>query len=60
MDGPGHGGSSSDPDDAKREWAYDHHSEIGRLDKGLDAAAHDWTVVSMKDDWNTTFVFEAR
>jgi hypothetical protein len=49
------------PDGAKREEAYDHHSEIGRLDKGLDAAAaYGWTVVNMKDDWNTILVFEAR
>ena len=45
--------------DAKREWAYDRNSNIGRLDKGLDEAkAKDWTVVSMKDDWKTIFAFE--
>jgi len=44
--------------DAKREWAYDRESSIGRLDKALDAAkAGSWTVVSMKDDWNRMFVF---
>ncbi len=43
-------------DDAKREWAYDRQSSIGRLDKGLDeAAAKGWTVVSMKDDWRQVF-----
>ncbi len=43
-------------DDAVREWAYDRNSSIGRLDKGLDqAAAHGWTVVSMKNDWKTIF-----
>jgi hypothetical protein len=43
--------------DAKREWAYDRQSSIGRLDKGLDEAnARGWTVVSMKDDWKTIFV----
>jgi phosphoglycolate phosphatase-like HAD superfamily hydrolase len=42
--------------DAKREWAYDRNSSIGRLDKGLDeAATKGWTVVSMKDDWKTIF-----
>ncbi|MGE5294196.1 MAG: HAD family hydrolase [Solirubrobacterales bacterium] len=42
--------------DAKREWAYDRASLIGRLDKGLDEAqAKGWTVVSMKDDWKTIY-----
>jgi hypothetical protein len=42
--------------DAKREWAYDRQSSIGRLDKGLDEAkAKGWTVVSMKDDWKMIF-----
>jgi hypothetical protein len=42
--------------DAVREWAYDRHSIVGRLDKGLDVAAtNGWTVVSMKDDWKTIF-----
>jgi hypothetical protein len=45
--------------DAKREWAYDRQSSIGRLDKGLDQAeARRWTVVSMKDDWKRVFAFE--
>jgi len=45
--------------DAKREWAYDRKSSIGRLDKGLDEAkVKDWTVVSMKDDWKSIFPFE--
>ena len=45
-------------DDAKREYAYDRDSPIGRLDKALDLA-EDWgfTVVSMKDDWRTIFAF---
>jgi phosphoserine phosphatase len=43
-------------DDARREWAYDRTSHIGRLDKGLDeASARGWTVVSMQDDWATVF-----
>ncbi len=42
--------------DAQREWAYDRESHIGRLDKGLDeASAKGWTVVDMKQDWNTIF-----
>jgi hypothetical protein len=42
--------------DAKREWAYDRTSQIGKLDKGLDEAkANGWTIVSMKDDWQTIF-----
>lgn len=46
-------------DDAKREWAYDHPSSIGQLEKGLvEAAANNWTVVSMKNDWKTVFPFE--
>jgi phosphoglycolate phosphatase-like HAD superfamily hydrolase len=42
--------------DAKREWAYDRKSAIGKLDKALDEAAkRGWTVVSMKDDWKTIY-----
>ena len=42
--------------DAEREWAYDRDCHIGRLDKALDeAGAAGWTVVDMKDDWNTIF-----
>jgi phosphoserine phosphatase len=43
-------------DDAEREWAYDRDSKIGRLEAALEEAeARAWTVVSMKDDWNTVF-----
>lgn len=43
--------------DAKREWAYDRDSHIGRLDKALDEAqARGWTVVDMAKDWATIFV----
>lgn len=43
-------------DDADREWAYDRKSHVGQLDKAWDeAVAKGWTVVSMKDDWNTIF-----
>ncbi len=42
--------------DAKREWAYDRESHIGRLDKALDQAQKQgWTVVDMKKDWKTIF-----
>lgn len=45
--------------DAKREWAYDRKSSIGKLDKGLDEAkANGWTIVDMQQDWNTIFPFE--
>jgi len=45
--------------DAVREWAYDRHSAIGKLDKGLDAAKDGgWTVVDMKNDWSKVFAFE--
>ena len=43
-------------DDADREYVYDRKDGMARLDKGLDeAAAKGWTVVSMKNDWHTTF-----
>ncbi|MGO6789593.1 HAD family hydrolase [Rhizobium ruizarguesonis] len=42
--------------DAEREYAYDRDTEVGRLDKGLDAAAiAGWTVVDMKADWKQVF-----
>jgi phosphoglycolate phosphatase-like HAD superfamily hydrolase len=46
--------------DADREWAYDRKSSsFGRLDKGLDEArAKGWTLVDMKNDWNTIFAFQ--
>ena len=47
--------------DSDREWAYDRDSHIGRLDKGLDeAAANNWTVVDMKNDWAIVYPFEKR
>jgi phosphoglycolate phosphatase-like HAD superfamily hydrolase len=46
-------------DDAAREYAYDRHSQIGKLDKGLDeAAARGWPVISMKRDWKKIFAFD--
>ncbi|HEY4580269.1 MAG TPA: hypothetical protein VIG89_04475, partial [Candidatus Acidoferrales bacterium] len=45
--------------DAKREWAYDRKSSIGRLDKAIDEAEQrGWTVVDMKRDWKRVFSFE--
>ena len=42
--------------DAKREWAYDRESHIGKLDKGLDEAHRKgWTVVDMKRDWRVVY-----
>jgi phosphoserine phosphatase len=42
--------------DAEREYAYDRESHIGKLDKGLDAAAlKGWTMVSIKDDWGLIY-----
>ena len=47
--------------DAEREWAYDRHSSVGKLDKALDAAlAEGWTVVDMKNDWKTIFPFGSK
>jgi phosphoserine phosphatase len=43
-------------DDAAREFAYDRHSSIGKLARGLDEAPQrGWTVVSIKDAWKTVF-----
>ena len=37
--------------DSVREWAYDRNTNMGKLDKGLDAAYENgWTVVDMKND----------
>jgi len=45
--------------DAKREWAYDRTSHIGKLDKALDEAqTRGWTVVDMKRDWKRIYPFE--
>lgn len=42
--------------DSEREWEYDRKSHVGKLDKALDeAAAKEWTVVSMKDDWSVIY-----
>ena len=45
--------------DAKREWAYDKDSKIGRLDKALDQAKEqDWTIVDMASEWRRVYPFE--
>ncbi|MCQ3830903.1 haloacid dehalogenase-like hydrolase [Microbulbifer elongatus] len=45
--------------DAKREWAYDRESHVGRADKALDdASKNGWTVIDMKNDWKTVFPFD--
>ena len=47
--------------DAVREWAYDRKSDVGKLDKALDAAkANGWTVVDMKNDWKVIHPFEKK
>jgi hypothetical protein len=43
-------------DDAVREWAYDRADKLAKLDQAWDeATAKGWTVVSMKDDWESIF-----
>lgn len=45
--------------DAKREWAYDRNSNVGRLDKALDEAkTRGWTVVDMASAWRRIYPFE--
>ena len=45
--------------DAEREWAYDRHSSVGRLDKAWDEAVRrGWLVVDMKRDWKVVYPFE--
>ena len=42
--------------DSEREWSYDRHSKIGRLDKALNRAPGlGWTVVDMKGDWERVY-----
>lgn len=42
--------------DARREFAYDRKSPIGKLDKGLDAAlAGNWVIADMARDWLTIY-----
>ncbi|MEY8099487.1 HAD family hydrolase [Falsihalocynthiibacter sp. S25ZX9] len=43
--------------DAKREFAYDRDSDVGKLSKGLDeAAAKGWVLVNMAKDWAEIWV----
>jgi len=45
--------------DAKREWAYDRNSQVGRLDKALDQAkTQGWTVVDMASEWRRIYPCE--
>jgi hypothetical protein len=45
--------------DAKREWAYDRESSIGKLDKGLNQAEQrGWLLVDMRKDFKVVFPFE--
>jgi len=42
--------------DAKREYAYDRKSHVGRLDQALDEAdKQGWTVIDMQRDWTTIY-----
>jgi phosphoserine phosphatase len=42
--------------DAEREWAYDRHSAVGGLNRGLDdAKSNDWHLVDMARDWRVIF-----
>ena len=46
--------------DAKREWAYDRKSDIGRLDKALDEAnSRGWTVVDMAAEWRRIYPYDS-
>jgi phosphoglycolate phosphatase-like HAD superfamily hydrolase len=45
--------------DAVREWAYDHPSHIGQLEKALaESKERGWIVVDMKRDWKVIYPFE--
>ena len=47
--------------DGTREFDYDAGAPWGALVEALkEAPRRGWTVVSMKDDWNTMFPFEKR
>jgi hypothetical protein len=48
--------SQTHHDDAAREFAYDRDDKRQRFSGGWDEAlARKWTVVSMRDEWNTIF-----
>ena len=45
--------------DARREWAYDRNSPIGKLDKALDQARQrGWTVMDMASEWRRIYPFD--
>jgi len=45
--------------DAEREYAYDHNTPFGKLDKALDEAPkRDWVVVDMKKDWKVIYPWQ--
>ena len=45
--------------DAKREWAYDRESSIGRLNRGLDEAKQrGWIIADMEKDFKVIFPFQ--
>lgn len=45
--------------DAEREWAYDHPSPVGKLDRALaQAPERGWLVVDMQRDWRVIYPFE--
>ena len=42
--------------DAKREWAYDRESHVGRLNRWFDESAdRGWILVNMREDWRRVF-----
>ncbi|MFT3927239.1 MAG: HAD family hydrolase [Myxococcales bacterium] len=42
--------------DDEREWAYDRHALVGKLDRALDLAPEaGWLVVDMKRDWKVVY-----
>lgn len=46
--------------DAKREWAYDRDSSIGRLNRGLDEAQQrGWLIADMQKDFKVIFPFQS-
>ncbi|MFR0687908.1 HAD family hydrolase [Enterobacterales bacterium AE_CKDN230030158-1A_HGKHYDSX7] len=45
--------------DARREWAYDRQSDIGKLDKALDAAtSQGWVLVDMASEWKRVYPYD--
>jgi phosphoglycolate phosphatase-like HAD superfamily hydrolase len=45
--------------DSDREYAYDRHSQVGKLDQALDEAQRQrWLIVDMKHDWQRIFTGE--